>query len=255
MKTNDIYICAFPRSGITYLGFLLTAARLHHNAIALQPTMYNIDFLLIDTNKMRNASIATIWRDGIGDFLKTHSAYVAVPNAVYLIRSPVDTLRSYFHFRRQLGSSDSMTDFLRGEEGVRGWIKHVRSWLLDNRSATQSLFVIDYGELFANPKQQLTALAEQLGIRFSDESLKFALEATSLERMRRAEASFRARNPVTARFNLNFVRPGEKRRVEDLTAEHVAMIEEDAGPVYAQVMQSLAAGASSSSAGALTGRG
>jgi len=244
MKSNDIYICAFPRSGITYLGFLLTAARLHHNAIALRPTMYNIDFLLIDTNKMRNATIASIWRDGIGDFLKTHSAHVAVPNAVYLIRSPVDTLRSYFHFRRQLGSPDPVTDFLRGEEGVRAWIKHVRSWLLDNRSPTQSLFVLDYDELFADPKPQLSALGAQLGIQFSDESLNFALEVTSLDRMRQAEASFRARNPVNARLNLNFVRPGAKRQVEELTAEHISMIEADAGPVYRQVKQSLAAAAS-----------
>jgi len=240
MKTNDIYVCTFPRSGITYLGFLLTAARLHHNGIALQPTMYNIDFLLIDTNRMRSASIASIWRDGVGDFLKTHSAFVAVPNVVYLIRSPVDTLRSYFHFRRQLGSQDSMAEFLQGEDGMRAWVRHVRSWLLDNRSASQSLFVIDYDQLFAHPKQQLMALAEQLGIRFSEESLNFALQVTSLECMRRAEASFRARNPVNARFNLNFVRPGEKRRVDEFTAEHISMIEERAGPVYAEVLQSLA---------------
>ncbi|MBS0419544.1 MAG: sulfotransferase domain-containing protein [Proteobacteria bacterium] len=240
MKTNDIHICAFPRSGITYLGFLLTAARLHQNGIALQPTMYNIDFLLIDTHKMRHVTIASIWRDGIGDFLKTHSLHIPAPNVVYLIRSPVDTLRSYFHFRRQLGSQDSMEDFLRGEEGVRGWIKHVSSWLIDNNLASQSIFVIDYDQLFANPREQLLALGEQLGIRFSDESLEFALQLTSLERMRHAEASFRARNPVSARFNLNFVRRFDRRRGDEFTPEQIREIERAAGPVYAQVTRDLA---------------
>jgi hypothetical protein len=49
---------------------------------------------------------------------------------------------------------------------------------------------------------------------------------------------------VNARLNLNFVRPGAKRQVEELTAEHISMIEADAGPVYRQVKQSLAAAAS-----------
>jgi len=239
MKTNDIHVCAFPRSGITYLGFLLTAARLHHNGIALQPTMYNIDFLLIDTHKMRHATTASIWRDGIGDFLKTHSLHIPAPNVVYLIRSPVDALRSYYHFRRQLGSQDSMADFLHGEDGMRGWIKHVRSWLIDNNLASQSIFVIDYDQLCANPRQQLVTLGEQLGVQFSDESLEFALQLTSLERMRRAETSFRARNPVSARLNLIFVRRFERRRGDEFTPEQIREIEHEAGPVYAEVMQSL----------------
>ena len=37
MKSNDIHICAFPKSGITYFGFLLAAARLRHNGMALVP--------------------------------------------------------------------------------------------------------------------------------------------------------------------------------------------------------------------------
>ena len=67
MRTNDILVSAFPKSGITYFGFLLTAARLHHNGMALRPTMYNIDFLLIDMHKMAGQQTGSIWHDGIGD--------------------------------------------------------------------------------------------------------------------------------------------------------------------------------------------
>lgn len=239
MKSNDIHICAFPKSGITYFGFLLTAARLRHNDIALMPTMYNIDFLLIDVHKMSNAMPGSIWRDGVGDLFKTHAPYLNVPNAVYLLRDPVATLRSYFHFRRQLGATESARDFLMGQEGIAAWIQHVKSWLLDNRNASQSLFVTEYEILLANPRAELHALGTQWGLDFSDDTLQFALEAASLQRMRKIEASFAAHNPVYARFNLNFVRKTDDRNVDDITPELIALIETHARPVYEQAMNRL----------------
>ena len=232
MKTNDIHVCAFPKSGITHFGFLLVAARLRHNGIALMPTMYNIDFLLIDIHKMTNVSPGSIWRDGLGDLYKTHGPLLPVPNVVYLLRNPLDTLRSYFHFRRQLGSRDSAQDFLTGPEGIAAWITHVKSWLLDNRNASQSLYVTEYESLQANPRAELRALAEQLGLEFSDDTLDFAVRAAGIERMRAVEASFVARNPVYARFNLDFVRKNDRRKVDDMTPELVNLINAGAGPVY-----------------------
>lgn len=241
MKTNDIHVCAFPKSGITYFGFLLVAARLKHNDIALLPTMYNIDFLLIDIHKMSNSSPGSLWRDGLGDLFKTHGPFIPVPNAVYLLRNPVATLRSYFHFRRQLGSTDSARDFLLGPEGIAAWIQHVKSWLLDNRNASQSLFVTEYEDLQANPKAELRALAEQWGLEFSPSTLDFAVQAASLDRMRTVEASFAARNPVYAQFNLDFVRKSDSRAVDDITPELVDLINTHAQPVYEAAKSKLAA--------------
>lgn len=241
MKTNDIHVCAFPKSGVTYFGFLLVAARLKHNAIAITPTMYNIDFLLIDIHKMSSVAPGSFWRDGLGDFYKTHGPYIQVPNAVYLLRNPVDTLRSYFHFRRQLGSADTARDFLTGSEGIGAWIAHVKSWLIDNRNASQSLFVTEYEELQVNPRAQLQALAEQLGLAFTEETLEFAVQAASLPRMRAMEASFTARNPVYAQFNLDFVRKSDNRKVDDITPELVELIKSYAQPVYEEARSKLVA--------------
>jgi sulfotransferase family protein len=241
MKTNDIHVCAFPKSGITYFGFLLVAARLKHNGIALTPTMYNIDFLLIDIHKMSNVAPASLWHDGLGDLFKTHGPFMAVPNAVYLLRNPLDTLRSYFHFRRQLGSTDSARDFLSGPEGITAWVNHVKSWLLDNRNASQSLFVTEYEDLQANPHAELRALAAQWGLEFAPDTLDFAVQAASLERMRTLEAAFVSRNPVYAQFNLDFVRKSDSRAVDDITPELVGLIKAHAQPVYEVAKSKIAA--------------
>jgi len=246
MKTNDIHVCAFPKSGITYFGFLLVAARLHHDGIDLVPTMYNIDFLLIDTHKMGTRPAGSLWRDGIGDLYKTHLPYLNVPNVIYVLREPVATLRSYFHFRRSLGSTDSAQQFLTGPEGIAGWIHHVKSWLLDNHNVSQSLFVTEYERLRGEPAAELRALGQQLGLTLSDEAIAAALAAASLTRMRESEAAFAARNPVYARFDLEFVRRGERRIVEQITPELSELIRAQTQPVYEAArsrLQDRAAGA------------
>jgi len=241
MRTNDILVAAFPKSGITYFGFLLTAARLHHGGMALRPTMYNIDFLLIDTHKMAGQQPGSIWRDGIGDLYKTHDRFAKVPNVIYVLRDPVETLRSYYHFRHQLGTRESVAEFLSGPHGIDGWTAHVRSWLIDNRAAEQSVFVTLYDSLVARPRDELRLLGAQLGLEFSPQTLDYAVAAASLERMRASEAAFVARNPVNAQFTLEFVRPGAQRTAAGFTPQLIESINARARPVYEQVRSRLAA--------------
>jgi len=232
MKTNDIYISSFPKSGTTYFSFLLAAARLRHSGMAMVPTLFNIDYLVIDTHKMTGVPAGSIWHDGIGDFYKTHSPYFQVPNFVYVLRNPIDTLRSYFHMRRQLGSTDTVMEYLNGPEGVGSWIHHVKSWLLDNRSASQSVFVTEYEALLADPRAELCTLGAQLGIEFSAATIEFAIGAASIERMRTIEDAFAARNPVFSQFNLEFVRKTQSRQVGEFTPELISAIEAHTRPVY-----------------------
>jgi Sulfotransferase domain len=239
MRTNDILVAAFPKSGITYFGFLLTAARLHYNGLALRPTMYNIDFLLIDTHKMAGRQPGSIWRDGIGDLYKTHDRLAKLPNVIYVLRDPVETLRSYYHFRRQLGTRESVAEFLAGPHGIEAWSGHVRSWLIDNRAAEQSVFVTLYESLVARPRDELRALGGQLGLEFSPEALDYAVATASLEGMRASEAAFVARNPVNARFALEFVRPGGQREVEGFTPPLIESISVRARPLYDEVRSRL----------------
>ncbi len=240
MKTNDITVCAFPKSGITYLGFLLTAARLKHNGIDLRPTFYNIDWLLIDSHKMGGLFPPPLpmWRDGIGELYKTHAALTgdlatvrAPPQVIYLLRNPVDTLASYFHFRRQLGMTETLKTWL--ETGaIEEWKTHVRSWLIDNHNASQSLYLVHYEDLISEPIDQLRQLAHVLGLAFKDETLTYAAGMSDIDVMRGNEHAFSARNPVYARFNLEFVRSGEKRRLTEMTPELVELIERKTRDTY-----------------------
>ena len=232
MKTNDIYICSFPKSGNTYFGFLFAAARLRRNLIDISPTLFNIDYLVIDTHKMKAIPTGDIWSDGLGNIYKSHNPMFWVPNVIYVLRNPVDTLRSYYNFRRKLGSPDNAAQFLSGSEGVVAWLNHAKSWLLDNNQASQSIFVTQYEDLLADPANELVALGEQLGMHFSTEAIDFAVTASSFERMRALESSFTDRNPVYSKFDLEFIRKGEVRKVDEFTPEVIAFINSNTDQVY-----------------------
>ena len=215
MKTNDIHLCAYPKSGVTYLSFLLAAARLRYNKMAMTPTFYNIDYLVIDTHKMQGRVPGDIWHDGLGNFLKTHSPYSPVPNAIFLLRNPFDTLKSFYFFRKQLGSADTPEGFLAGPEGINGWLHHLKTWINDNQLASQSLFMVEYEQLIASPASELRCLLRQLGFDYSEDIIHFAVESANIQNMRRLEEEFVARNPVYRKFNLEFVRKGTSRQIAE----------------------------------------
>ena len=208
MRTNDIHIAAYPKSGITYLAFLLASARAKACGLKILPTFYNIDWLVIDSHKMAGKEYGHVWNDGMGDFIKTHDSYKHVPNVIYLLRNPYDTLKSYYHFERQLGNQQSIQAFL--EMRIPEWLRHVRSWLIENKNPTQSLYLIEYEEI---SQASLTNLALNLGFNW-ERWIPDAMRLASQEDMRAFEQDFAVHNPVYRRYELEFVRKDSTRKVE-----------------------------------------
>ena len=226
MKTNDITIAAFPKSGITWLAFLLATARAQANGLAIRPTFYNIDWLVIDSHKMEGCEYAHIWSDGMGDFIKTHSLWKNVPNVIYLLRNPYDVLKSYYHFENRLGNQQSIKEFLKDK--IPQWCTHVSSWLIQNRSPSQSIHLIEYEAIHS---ETLSALFRQLGFEWD---VAAALKRSDQERMKANEERFAAHNPVYRPYELQFVRPGSVREVAGFE-EYREIIKERCGETYCQV--------------------
>jgi hypothetical protein len=82
------------------------------------------------------------------------------------------------------------------------------------------------------PGSEATFIFRQLCIQIADESIEHGVAWSNLKFMRFIETTFTDRNPVNAKFELNFVRPKDEREVDGFTPDVIAMIRDRTQKTY-----------------------
>jgi Sulfotransferase domain len=198
------YIAAFPKSGITYLNFML------FHALFDRPQ----DARLIDSDYIFDVheSLARVPAQGeVPCYLKVHFSYSSgIPlrdraaRAVYLLRDPVDVMMSVWDFKHLTGE-DGLLDVLPPQHDAMfqrfcqhwlttggliypwagSWKANVASWL---DQTDLPLLVVRYEQLKAKPFEELRRILSFLGREASDAHVAAAVEAGKPENMRKLEA-------------------------------------------------------------------
>ncbi len=193
---NTIWIASYPKSGNTWLRFMLYAA-------LYGPPKRSIDI---------SAKIPDIHRklptdlDPSGPFcMKTHFELTDqhpqlddTLKAIHIIRNPRDILLSALNYKkltskkaRQINTDQYTKTFLtiKGDPdwkslGFGTWASHARSWRTTNRFPVHAL---SYENLKANPEAELTQMLDFLEITRTPEEIKSAIAASSFDMMRALE--------------------------------------------------------------------
>ncbi len=179
---DDIYIVEFPKSGITWMSFIIANIELMRRDIRESPTFYNIHRYVPDVHQLKGAKVNRVFSPA---FLKSHSPYNPFYfHVVYLLRNPVDVMVSYFNFQRFLGYRASFEEFVMSSNfGISAWKEHVKGWLMGEPSA-QRIHLIKYEDLLKEPRKVISALYVNLGIEVSVELIEKAIKMSSLEKMK-----------------------------------------------------------------------
>jgi hypothetical protein len=203
---NDIsYIAAFPKSGITYLNYML-----FHVLFDCPQNVEKIDsdyIFDLHENLLRVPPPSDTPR-----YVKVHFAYApGIPlrdravRAVYLLRDPIDVMMSIWDFKHLTGE-DGLLDIPAAQEAAKfqqfcqhwlatggmiypfagSWRNNVSSWL---DQTEMPLLVIRYEQLKRQPFEQLHRILRFLGREVSDERIRAAVEAGRPENMRKLEIS------------------------------------------------------------------
>jgi hypothetical protein len=237
VSPRDVFLASYPRSGSTWLRFML-ASLLEHEA-----DFDNIPRIIPPIGRQSEA-LAHL-PDG-GRLIKTHERRDfphgrRCRRAVYLLRDGRDVAVSYFYWVQRAGTfSGSFLDFLHlfltgPLDGYGPWQVHVRSWLDSPLIASQRLLMVRYEDLLQAPDQTLGHITEFLGIPVGAAQIREAVEAQGFQQMRKREHESEKLKAVAARTGIPVVRSGRSGDWKDHFGEDErALFSLHAGPVLEQ---------------------
>jgi hypothetical protein len=202
---KDIYyIAAFPKSGITYLNFML-----FHILFDRPQDAARIDSAYIYDLHESLSRVPPLGE--VPRYVKIHFPYsTGLPlrqranRVVYLLRDPIDVMMSVWDFKHLLGE-DGLLDATEADEAAKfqvfckhwvatggmmnpwmgSWKGNVSSWL-DQREL--SVLFVAYERLKARPFEELKRILHFLGRDATDQAIHTAVEAGKPDNMRKVES-------------------------------------------------------------------
>ena len=210
---DDLFVVEFPKSGVTWLTFLLANVNVQLAGDRRAVTYFNLNDFVPDVQSISHVSVPRAALPGYR-FFKSHAPYMSEYRKVfYLVRDPRHVMVSYWIFLTGLGWYRGTLEELVADRthGIRAWTRHITGWL-DGIHPSASFTLIRYEDLLSSPHAELGRLYRLLGMPVTDEIIATAVERSSIERMREFEAEAAAGHPALQNFE--FVRrqaPGTAR--------------------------------------------
>jgi hypothetical protein len=227
---DDVYLVAFPKSGITWLSFLMANVHLKCSGIDGRATFFNAHTLIPDIHINRKLKTKILGFPGFR-VIKSHSEYNPYYNRLfYIVRDPKDVMVSYYNFlTKDLGNfNGSISDMVRSNAfGIETWCRHVDGWCTKT-SPSQMINYIRYEDLKMDAKSVLDRIYTVIGLKIPDGILDFAVEKASFNSMKRDEDFYSTGN-VMLDSDVRFMRKGESGGYKsELTDDDIRHINEKA---------------------------
>ncbi len=182
IKEDDIFIVAYPKSGMTWFQNILTGI-----VYGIDPALSPDTLVQELVPDIHSKKFYKRFSDPM--FFKSH--HQPQPNfrrVIYITRDGRDAMVSYYHFLRNLSGQDPNWKelILEGKGLNRGWWhEHVEGWLQNPYDA--DIIYLKYEQLKLNPLQELQRVCEFLNIEKQSMQLQFVIEQSSFSKMQKKE--------------------------------------------------------------------
>ena len=194
-----ISLSAFPKSGVTYLSFLL-----FHSFFSDDCNIHELERkYIIDIHAYPNATFAD---PSAPRLIKSHFPYnPTIPavrlttKSIYLIRHPIDVMMSAWDYQHLVGGTNRNVQSPAFRAYVNHWLtsgglmiaqfgpwrQHVRSWL---GQTNIPVHLVTYEKLVDNPEQELKSIIDFVGINVPAQRQRLAIERSSMKSMAAVES-------------------------------------------------------------------
>lgn len=188
VRAEDVLIASYPRSGSTWLRFLLTEL-----AMEMPAEWPLVNAVIPDAG--RHAEAPAIVPGG-GRLIKTHDRFHgACRRAVYLVRDIRDVILSEYRWELRDGVDRTLDEHIdlalrdRLPTNLFGsWRDHVMFWLDSAPARRGDLLLLKFEEFRQDPHGELRKILAFLGIDATDAAIEAAIRNSSVEKMRERES-------------------------------------------------------------------
>ena len=227
---DDLYLVSFPKSGATWMDFLMANVHLQMSGQNRKVTFFNVHNFIPDIHDARDVKPSAMTFPGFR-VMKSHSKLNPYyKNVVYIVRDPRDVMVSYYHFVMGLGNfNGTIAEFIRTEKfGIRAWVKHTKGWW-EASPASLPFILIRFEDLQKDAAGQLIRLYDFIGYDIPISVIEKAVELSGFDVMKMLEKELNyGGRPIGKK--LTFMRKGKSgASCSDLSEEDTQYIEKEAG--------------------------
>lgn len=210
LRSNDIWLPSFPKTGSTWVRFLLCNTML----LTQEDEPTHVDFHVLDASMpaLGHHSLLKPWPfEHFPRFVKTHQLYRGVLFArprrtVYVIRDPRDVMVSYFHFQQAhtlRPFAGAFDEFIRHPKyGLEACLRHYDSW------RHRITHLARYEALKQDTLQEFQNMLEAVGVHPSAQLIERAVERSEFSRVRKAQDTSGLSGKQRFKSTFKFARSG-----------------------------------------------
>ena len=181
-QESDIFLVSYPRSGNTWLRYLMTNLRFPEARWRLQ----SLAFAFPEIGSSIDPSSVPLPR-----WIKSHLPYTsAYSKVIYLIRDGRDVAVSFYYWSG-LDKTEKFSDFVKDriipvsqESGIfGGWQHHVNGWL--DHQTEENMLLIKYKNLINSPITTIKQILEFVDLDRSEREIEVAIERSTFDVLQR----------------------------------------------------------------------
>ncbi|MFW6130379.1 MAG: sulfotransferase domain-containing protein [Atribacterota bacterium] len=204
MKKKRIYLCSYPKSGRTWVRFIISNYINDLFNLGLNvdfQSMFKITPNLIN-NKTRGIEAYKYYENPQIPFIvSTHNTNIYAPNRqiILILRKPHDILVSYFHHLKfhTKNFNGSFTQFLNHPEfGIKKLIDYLNYW----DPFVNKILIITYEQMHKNCHGEISKIIKFINLKIDTKTLNEDINKSSFASMKKIEI----RNKVPGeKYNAN----------------------------------------------------
>lgn len=223
VKKDDIFLISYPKSGNTWMRFLLS------NLITDDDINFvNVEKIVVDLCKVKISKIKRFEKYNI---FKSHSPFnvkFSSNKVVYIVRDVRDVVISSYYFYKktynmEIEFEEFFQMFLHGTMWpLHGtWGEHVGSWIGAKYSDKENFLLIKYEDLLEDTFTWLKIICNFLNLNISDNKIEKAIEKCTFNKLQENEIKFENVAPQTknSRKDIKFFRKGTSGQWKDTLTE------------------------------------